>query len=85
MFPVTYKTIILVINSLKEWRLVIPHRPFALDTHLQATSVSILNTTITLCSVHLPPTQPVNMSELKKIIFPLFTEALHLDRRLKCS
>ena len=47
----------------------IPHYFVRLETTLQAVAVNIsLNKTITLCSVYLPPSSPIDMKKLDQLI-----------------
>ena len=47
----------------------VPHRPLKLDSTLQAVAVTIsLNMTITLCSVYLPPSLPIDIKELDHLL-----------------
>ena len=47
----------------------IPHNSVRLDSHLQAVAVSIsLNKIITLCSVYLPPSSPLDIKKLDHLI-----------------
>ena len=50
----------------------VPHRTVNVDTSLQATAVSIsLSKTITICSVFLPPSIPIDCNELDELIVQL--------------
>ena len=47
----------------------VPHRTVNVSTTLQATVVNIsLNKTITICSIYLPPSTPIDFTELDKLI-----------------
>ena len=47
----------------------VPHRTLKLDSTLQAVAVTIsLNMTITLCSVYLPPSLPIDIKELDHLL-----------------
>ena len=47
----------------------VPHRTVNVNTSLQATAVSIsLTKTITICSVYLPPSIPIDCNELDELI-----------------
>ena len=47
----------------------VPHHSVNLDTTLQAVAVSIsLNMTITLCSVYLPPSSPIDIRKVENLI-----------------
>ena len=47
----------------------VPHHSVKLDSTLQAVAVSIsLNKTVTLCSVHLPPSSPIHARKLDNLL-----------------
>ena len=47
----------------------VPHHSVRLDSHLQAVAIRIsLNKTITLCSVYLPPSSPLDIKKLDHLI-----------------
>ena len=46
----------------------VPHHSIKLDSSLQAVAVSIsLNKTITLCSVYLPPSSPIDIKKVDNL------------------
>ena len=50
----------------------VPHHSIKLDSSLQAVAVSIsLNKTITLCSVYLPPSSPIDIKKVDNLIYQL--------------
>ena len=52
---------------------IVPHHSLKLDSSLQAVAVSIsLNKTITLCSVYLPPSSPIDIKKIDNLIYQLF-------------
>ena len=59
----------------------VPHHSVDLDTTLQAVAVSIsLNKTITLCSVYLPPSSPIDIKKVEHHIKSI-AEAFYFNGR----
>ena len=47
----------------------IPHKPVSLNTNLQAVAVRLtLHNTITLCSLYLPPSTPIDQNKLNDLV-----------------